>query len=133
MLHIDGDSFFANCEIAVNPALKGRPVVTGKERGIASAMSYEAKKAGVTRGMMISEVLKRVPNAVILPSDYETYSLFSRRMYTIVRRYTSDVEEYSIDECFADITGLRRPLKKTYIEIAKRIQWELSSELGMTF
>lgn len=133
ILHIDGDSFFANCEIAVNPALKGRPVVTGKERGIASAMSYEAKKAGVTRGMIISEVLKRCPTAVVLPSDYETYSLFSRRMYAIVRRYTSDVEEYSIDECFADITGLRRPLKKTYVEIAKRIQWELAQELGMTF
>lgn len=133
IIHIDGDSFFANCEIAVNPALKGRPVVTGKERGIASAMSYEAKKAGVTRGMVISEVMRRVPDAVVLPSDYETYSLFSRRMYAIVRRFTSDIEEYSIDECFADITGLRRPLKKSYVEIAKQIQWELLCELGMTF
>ncbi|MDP2630796.1 MAG: DNA polymerase IV, partial [Candidatus Uhrbacteria bacterium] len=44
ILHIDGDAFFASCEQARNPKLKGRPVITGKERGIASSMSYEAKR-----------------------------------------------------------------------------------------
>jgi DNA polymerase IV len=40
-------------------------------------------------------------------------------MFDIVRRYTEDVEEYSIDECFADLTGLRRPLKMSYREMAE--------------
>ena len=133
ILHIDGDAFFASCEVAMNPALKGRPVVTGKERGIASSLSYEAKAKGVKRGMVISEIRRLCPDVVILPSDYETYSIFSKRMYNIVRRYTSDVEEYSIDECFADLTGLRRALKMTYEDMAKNIKKELDTELGMTF
>ena len=60
--------------------------------------------------MTIREIKQLCPDAIHLPSDYETYSLFPQRMFAIVRRYTPDVEEYSIDECFCDLTGLRRPL-----------------------
>ena len=133
IVHIDGDAFFAACEQSRNPVLKGKPVVTGKERGIAASMSYEAKACGVTRGMRISEIKRHCPQVVLLPSDYETYSLLSKRMFAIVRRYTPDVEEYSIDECFADLTGLQRPLKGSYPQIAARIKQALDVELGFTF
>ena len=133
ILHIDGDAFFASCEVAKNPHLRGKPVITGKERGIVSAASYEAKARGVKRGMRLFEVLKVCPDAVILPSDYETYSIFSERMYAIVRRYTPAVEEYSIDECFADLTGLRRALGMSYMDMAAAIKRDLDTELGMTF
>ena len=133
IIHIDGDSFFASCEVAKNPHLRGKPVVTGKERGIVSAMTPGVKERGVKRGMKLSDVRKLVPDVIILPSDYETYSLFSERMYSIVRRYTPDVEEYSIDECFADLTGLRRALNMSYPQMAERIKHDLDSELGMTF
>ena len=133
IVHIDGDAFFAACEQSRNPVLKGKPVVTGKERGIAASMSYEAKACGVTRGMRISEIKRHCPQVVLLPSDYETYSLLSKRMFAIVRRYTPDVEEYSIDECFADLTGLQRPLKGSYPQIAARIKHSLDVELGFTF
>ncbi len=133
IVHIDGDAFFASCEQSRRPALQGRPVVTGKERGIAASMSYEAKARGVTRGMRLADIRKLCPEAVILPSDYETYSLLSKRFFAIVRRYTPDVEEYSIDECFADLTGLRRPLRMSYLTIAARIKKALDSELGFTF
>src|SRR6266849_2033205 len=122
ILHVDGDAFFASCEQSRRPQLQGRPVVTGKERGIAASMSYEAKARGVTRGMRLAEIRKRCPEAVILPSDYETYSLLSKRFFAIVRRYTPDVEEYSIGECFADVTGLRRPLRLSYGQMAERIK-----------
>src|SRR5713101_3767416 len=133
ILHIDGDAFFASCEQSRDPKLKGKPVITGKERGIVSSMSYEAKARGVTRAMRLSEVKHICPDAVILPSDYETYSLLSRRLFAIVRRYTPDVEEYSIDECFCDVTGLRRPLRMSYRQIAERIKYDLDTELGFTF
>jgi DNA polymerase IV len=133
IVHIDGDAFFASCEPSRRPQLQGRPVVTGKERGIAASMSYEAKARGVTRGMRMADIRKVCPEAVLLPSDYETYSLLSKRLFAIVRRFTPDVEEYSIDECFADLTGLRRPLRMSYLTIAERMKKALDTELGFTF
>ena len=133
ILHIDGDSFFASCEVTKNPALCGKPVVTGKERGICSSMSYEARARGVRRAMRLSEIKRICPDVIILPSDYETYSLYSERMYEIVRRYTPDVEEYSIDECFADLTGMRQVNHMSYEDMAAAIKHDVEKELGMTF
>ena len=77
-MHVDADAFFASCEQAIHPELKGRPVITGKERGIVAAASYEAKVKGVQRGVRLSDVKKICPDAVILPSDYETLQPFFR-------------------------------------------------------
>jgi len=133
ILHVDGDCFFASCEVARRPELKGKPVVTGLERGIVSSLTYEAKARGVRRAMSLKEVKRICPDVVFLPSDYESYSLYSLRMYSIVRRFTPEVEEYSIDECFADLTGLQRPLNMSYEEMAEKIKAALDKELGFTF
>lgn len=132
ILHMDGDAFFVACEIAKNPSLKGKPVVTGRERGIVSAFSYEAKALGITRAMPIYRVKKDFPEIIILSSDYKAYMEYSKKMFDIVRRYADDVEEYSIDECFADLTGLDKSLKMSYLEIAERIQQEVERELGLS-
>ncbi len=131
VLHVDADAFFASVEQAVNPALKGRPVVTGKERGIIACASYEAKALGIRRGVPLWEARRRCPQLVVLPSDYETYSLYSRRMFGIMRSFTPLVEEYSVDEGFADITGLRRVYRCSYREIACRLQEKIRAELGI--
>lgn len=132
ILHLDADAFFASCEQAVRPELRGKPVITGRERGIVAAASYEAKARGVERGMRLFEVKKVCPDAIIVPSDYETYSLFSLRMFEIIRRFTPEVEEYSIDEAFADLTGLRRSFHGSYGMIAQRIQTTVEKELGLS-
>jgi DNA polymerase IV len=131
IVHLDADAFFTSCEQAVHPELKGTPVVTGKERGIVAAASYEAKARGITRGLRIFEVRKICPEAVILPSDYETYSLYSLRMFEILRRFSPDVEEYSIDEAFIDLTGLRRSYHGSYGMIAERMQETIATELDI--
>jgi DNA polymerase-4 len=132
IMHIDADAFFASCEQAIHPELKGRPVITGKERGIVAAASYDAKARGVQRGVRLSDVKKICPDAVILPSDYETYSLFSVRMFEILRRFSPDVEEYSIDEAFVDLTGLRRSFHGPYEMIADKMRKTIETELGIT-
>ena len=132
ILHVDADAFFASCEQSLHPELKGRPVITGKERGIVAAASYEAKDRGVKRGMRLFEVKKVCPDAVILPSDYESYGLFSMRMFEILRRFSPDVEEYSIDEAFVDLTGLRRSFHGSYGMIAKKIQDTIQTELDLS-
>lgn len=132
ILHIDADAFFASVEQSLHPELRGRPVVTGAEREIVAAASYEAKAKGVRRGVPLHEVKKLCPDCVILPSDYETYSIFSKRMFSMIREFTPLVEEYSIDEAFCDLTGLRRLHHGPYELIARKLQWEIHRELGIT-
>jgi DNA polymerase IV len=132
ILHLDGDAFFASVTQAVNPSLKGKPLVTGREKGIATSFSYEAKKAGVRRGMRFFEIEKICPNCVFVESDYEVYSLFSQKMFDILRTFSPVVEEYSIDEGFADLKGLRRPLNMSYLEIGKAIKKKIEKSLGIT-
>jgi DNA polymerase-4/DNA polymerase V len=130
--HIDGDAFFTSCEEAIHPELKGKALITGGERGIVACASYPAKKLGIKRGVPLHEARRICPGLIVLPSDYETYSLFSRRMFSIMRRFTPDVEEYSIDEAFADITGMRRALRSSYEEIILNMKQEIERELGIT-
>jgi DNA polymerase-4/DNA polymerase V len=132
ILHVDADAFFAAVEQSLEPSLQGKPVVTGRERGIIACANYAAKARGIKRGIRLFEARKLCPELVILPSDYETYSLFSRRMFEIMRRFTPDVEEYSIDEAFADITGMRRVFRGSYEDIALAIQAKIRQELGIT-
>ena len=132
ILHIDGDAFFVGVETAKNPSLRGKLVVTGRERGIVSALSYEAKDLGIIRGLPIFEVRRKYPEVIVLPSDYDSYTEYSQKMFDIVRRYTEEVEEYSIDECFADLTGWRRPLKMTYEEILRKIKSDIREELDLS-
>jgi len=132
IVHIDGDAFFASCEQAQQPSLKGKPLITGKERGIISSASYEAKAMGIKRGISISEAKRICPQLIVLSSDYETYSLYSQRMCAIIRRFSPDVEEFSIDEAFCDITGLRRIYHTSYPAIAKKIKETIQKELDIT-
>jgi len=132
VMHLDCDAFFTSVEQALNPQYQGKPMVTGKERGIVACASYEAKRLGVKRPMILRDAMKICPGLIALPSDYETYSLYSKRVFAIIRKYTPDVEEYSIDEAFADLSGLRRLYRSDYAGIARRIKEEVQSSLGLT-
>jgi len=130
--HLDADAFFASCEQASAPALKGKCVAVGKERGIIIALSYEAKAKGVKRGMFVSDAKRICPDIIILDSNYETYGLFSVRMFEILKRFSPKIEEYSIDEAFIDLTGLRRLYSCSYEEIALKIQNAIEKELSIS-
>ncbi len=131
IMHLDADAFFASCEQAIHPELRGKPVITGKERGIVAAASYEAKARGVKTGLSLSDAKKVCPDAIIVPNDYETYSLMSVRLFEILGRFSPDVEEYSIDEAFVDLTGLRRSFHGSYGMIAEKMQETIERELGI--
>lgn len=130
IIHVDCDAFFASCEQAMHPEYRGKPVITGAERGIVAAASYEAKARGVSRGVPLWEVKKIIPDAIIVPSDYESYSIFSERMFTIMRRFSNDVEEYSIDEAFAEVTEVGS--RRSEVGIARAIKHTIQRELGIT-
>ena len=132
ILHVDADGFFAGVEQALNPALRGKPVVTGAERGIIAAASYEAKALGIKRGLQLHEARRLCPELVVLPSDYEAYSLYSRHLFEILRRFTPLVEEYSVDEAFADLSGCGDVLGCPLESVAERLRSAVSTEMGLT-
>jgi len=132
LLHVDADGFFASVEQALNPALRGRPVVTGAERGIIAAASYEAKACGIKRGVQLHEARRLCPGLVVVPSDYEAYSLYSQQLFSILRRFTPLVEEYSIDEAFADLTGCGQILDRPLEAVAEEIRGMVATEMGLT-
>jgi DNA polymerase-4/DNA polymerase V len=132
IIHMDADAFFTSVEQALDPRLRGRPVVTGQERGIIACASYEAKALGIQRGITLSDARRICPELIILPNDYETYGLYSTRMFNIIRNFTPVVEEYSVDEAFADLTGMRRVFRMSYEEIAQQLQETVHRELGIT-
>ena len=133
ILHIDGDGFFAYCEIARFPQFKGKPVVVGVDRGIACAMTYEAKALGVTRGMPIFQVREQFPEVVVLSSHFELYEHYARKLMSIVEKHVDAIERYSIDECFAHVSlpeeWSKEQLKHWLIGIKKEVQ----AALGITF
>ncbi len=127
-LHADGDSFFVACEVSVRPELKGKPVIVGADRGIAVAMSAEAKKLGVTRGMPVFKIKKFFPQVIILSHHFDLYEEISNKLYEILSSYFLEVEVYSIDECFA----LVQPFELKYYGGEKKLMADLKQEIQKT-
>ncbi|MDQ5962137.1 MAG: polymerase [Patescibacteria group bacterium] len=134
IMHIDGDNFFVACEVARLPHLVGKPVIVGEERGIASAMSKEAKKLGVTRGMPIFKIKKEFPQVTILPAHFDLYQHYSIRMASIVEEYSDSVEHYGIDECFGSVRLEIDKNEESFLEdYIRTLQDELTKTLGISF
>jgi len=132
ILHVDGDSFFASCELASYPNLRGKPVVVGEERGIAVAFTKEAKDLGVTRGMPIFKIKKFYPEVIILPSHFEIYKMYSEKFVSVIRKFLNNVQVYSIDECFAEIPE-KYNTKEELIKFIGKIKAQTQKETGITF
>jgi DNA polymerase-4/DNA polymerase V len=132
-LHADGDSFFVACELVSRPELRGKPVVVGADRGIAVAMSPEAKALGITRGMPVFKIKKLFPKVTILPHNFELYEDISKKMYEILSSYLQEVEAYSIDECFALVEPWEVGYFKNEIELVSEIKKEIETKLGVTY
>ena len=132
-LHADGDSFFVACELTKRPDLKGRAVVVGEDRGIAVAMSSEAKKLGVTRGMPVFKIKKLYPEVVILSHHFDLYREISRRAYEIMISYLEHVEIYSVDECFAIVKHSDVKYFGGAEKLVHDMKEEITQTLGVTY
>ena len=105
ILHVDGDSFFASCEIALNPQLQERPIWVGGGRrgdGIVIAANRLAKKFGITTGMACFEAKRLCPKGVLCPPHYDEYRRLSLAMFKILEDYAPVIVPMSIDEGFLD-------------------------------
>ncbi|MBI2475460.1 DNA polymerase IV [Candidatus Uhrbacteria bacterium] len=107
ILHIDMNSYFASVEQQANPFLRGKPLgITGKhqERSVIAAASIEAKKLGVKTAMSTWEAKRICPSLILYPGDPEKYSYITSQFNSIFSEYTNYVEQFSIDECFLDLS-----------------------------
>ena len=135
ILHVDGDSFFASCEIALDPKLKKRPVFVGGGRrgdGIVIAANYLAKAYGIITGMACFEAKHKCPDGVLVRPHYDEYRRLSLEIFRRVRHYTPLLVPTSIDEGFLDFTDSPAVFRcRTPAELIMRMRRELTKEVGV--
>ena len=129
---VDCDSFFCSCERKLNPALKGKPVcvVTG-ERGCVVARSKEAKAMGIKMGEPVFMALRDYPKCIYVTANHYNYLKISKEVMSILQSLSPQVEVYSIDEAFLDVTKLMGVYKKNYFDFAKFVQDKILKEVDI--
>lgn len=129
---VDCDSFFVSCEQKVNPELKGKPVCVMSARGqCVISRSKEAKALGIRMGMPYFQVEGKMKEATFINASHDLYGNVSREVMSILKEFSPNVEVYSIDEAFVDLTGLERLYKKNYLEIAEMIRKEIKERVDI--
>ncbi len=142
IFHVDVNSAFLSWSAAyrVNVLKEERdlrdiPSVVAGERdsrhGIILAKSTPAKKYGIHTGEPLFQALEKCPNLAVVPPDYHLYVGVSRQFIKFLRRFSPQVEQYSIDEAWVDMTGTER-LFGAPLLAAKAMQQQIWQELGFT-
>jgi DNA polymerase V len=123
---VDGNSFYASCEKVFRPDLRDKPVVVlSNNDGCVVARSAEAKALGIPMGAPLFQIRAAVQKhgIAVFSSNYELYADMSARMMATIATLVPRIEVYSIDECFADLSGLPNRTALGH-EIRNRIfQW----------
>lgn len=107
--HIDLDTFFVSVERLLHPELIGIPVlVGGKDRGVVSACSYEARNFGIHSAMPMRTAMQLCPQAKVIRGDTDRYSYYSKVITEMISETMPLYEKTSIDEFYIDLTGMDR-------------------------
>ncbi len=123
IFHVDVNSAFLSWtavkqlkEHPDGPDLRKIPSVVGGDpetrHGIVTAKSIPAKRFGIETAEPIASAMRKCPNLVVVPSDFETYREYSHAFLAILRKYAPVVEQASIDEAYLDMTDAYDALQK---------------------
>lgn len=131
ILHIDFDSFFASCEQQFNPLLRNKPlgVTATNGRTCIIASSREAKRLGIKTGARTYEALKICPTLNLAPANFVKYLEISKKFLKICQNFSPEVELFSIDEVFMDVT-LTNPLFGGPYKMIEKIKKEIKEIIG---
>ncbi|MDZ7278805.1 translesion error-prone DNA polymerase V subunit UmuC [Pantoea eucrina] len=133
---VDVNSFYASCETVFRPDLRGLPVVVlSNNDGCVIARSAEAKKLGIKMGdpfFKMKDDLRR-HRVQVFSSNYALYADMSSRVMTTLEDMAPNVEIYSIDEAFLNLSGMRRlkPLEDYGRDIRERVKSETHLTVGV--
>ena len=105
---VDCNSFYVSCERLFNPKIRKKPVVVlSNNDGCIISRSNEAKALGIKMGEPYFKakdiIIKN--NVNVFSSNYSLYGDLSRRVMRTLKRFNSDIEIYSIDEAFIDLSN----------------------------
>lgn len=122
---VDCNNFYASCERVFQPQFVGKPIVVlSNNDGCIISRSEEAKALGIPMGapeFQVREQLKK-HDILVFSSNYTLYGDLSGRVMNILKQFTPNVENYSIDEAFLDFEGVPIANYHTYgLDIRKRI------------
>ena len=133
IIHVDMDAFYASVEQMDNPKLKGLPLAVGggKQRGVVSAASYEARKFGVRSAMSGALAARLCPELVFVSPRFDRYKEISSRIRKIFFEYSELVEPLSLDEAYIDVTENKKGIQSASL-IAKEIREKIRKEVGLT-
>ena len=142
IFHIDVNSAFLSWEASYRINMLGDTkdlrdipsVVGGNEKnrhGIVLAKSIPAKKYQIQTGEPLVSARNKCPNLTIVPPNYELYVTSSKAFMRILREFSPNVEQYSIDEAYCDMTGTMN-LYGSPIAAATFLKDKIDKELGFT-
>lgn len=140
--HIDVNSAFLSWEACRRkeenqdgPDLRDIPSVVGGNQemrhGIVLAKSLPAKKYKIQTGEPLVKARQKCPSLTVVPPDYELYVACSRKLIELLRNYSPTVEQYSIDEAFVDMTGMKS-LYGDPVIFAHQLKDKIYEDLGFT-
>lgn len=130
---LDYDSFYARCMQQAYPPLRGKPVaIRGPAKGTAIiAASTEAKRCGVKVGVHINEALRMCPGLIPVHADMDMYGEMCTKSLRVLTSYTDQVEPFSIDEAFLDVTDLVEDFGDPHI-LAQQLKRDVRTAMGET-
>lgn len=141
ILHVDVNNAFLswtaidmlhngkNIDIRTIPAIIGGD--ESSRHGVVLAKSMKAKEFGIKTGEPIYQARKKCPNLQVFMGDYSSYKKHSNELYELLLEYTDQIERFSIDECFMDMT-LFLPPNETLLNKAYEIRKRVKEKLGFT-
>ncbi len=135
ILHCDCNNFYASVELLKFPELRDKPVAVAGDpegrHGIILAKNMIAKRMGVQTAETIWQAKRKCPGLVLLPPHHDEYEAVSQRVNEIYCSVTDQVEPFSVDESWLDVTGSRQ-LFGDGKTIADELRRRVREELGIT-
>jgi DNA polymerase-4 len=139
IIHVDIAAFAVAVERVVHPDLRGRPVVVapvGPSRSVVTALSQEAWRAGIRKGMVLAKAIKYCREVIVLPPNEPLYARASRAILKILQNFSPVLEPSGYGHAYLDITGTDRlfgPPRDTAWRTQKEIrrQLRLDASLGV--
>lgn len=133
--HLDCDAFYASVELLRRPELRGKPVIVAGSgpRAVVTTASYEARRYGVGSAMPASRARRLCPHAIVIPPDFAAYKATSRAVWEIVGARLDRLQRMGLDEAYADLTGVEKPLRvlrEIVAEVHERTGISLSVGVG---